>query len=69
MDHLQPVDHKIWIYAMANHSCSIPRFFPLTFQHEADNLLERHLKMKRSKITTDNWKIVYLFLIDNMIIL
>jgi hypothetical protein len=66
VDHIQDVDHTIWMYAMEKESRAIPKFYPSRFKLQADDLLQFCLNMKQSDINVENWESVYLFLINHM---
>lgn len=65
-NHLQPVNAAIWIHAMETESTPTPRFYNHSFELQANQLLRRYLKMKRSDINHENCITVYKFLLNNM---
>ena len=55
-DHLQPINSSVWIYAMANESKGKLKFFPYTFEFQANRILDGQFGITRSDITAENHK-------------
>ena len=65
-DNLQPINNiSIWTYAMEKESKATPRFYPYSFQLQAEQLLNT-LGIERCNITAENCVSIYKYLVDNI---
>lgn len=63
-DYLKPVDGDVWIQAMREESIDMPAFYPGWFGKLADKVLLDSWGMQRCNITPENWRNVYINLVN-----
>ena len=65
-DCIKEIDEALWCQAMREEALPPPEFYPRNFEAMASQFIEEELGLAHAELTSDNWRTVYLHMIQNL---